>query len=180
MTSVIRYTASQKSLPNPDGLQVLVYSSGGDDLVVPFTFDKRTLTLDFDFNSGFTAGTSINSDTIYVRGQNYGADQLVLGIGPNMISWMETTGNATPGSVQVYELPVVCRVNQLDTNNDPDNVNCTSTSSTPFIFNQSAGTETNKYYATYVFKKPLVLQYINSGSSQVEYRIFTTQWTFQT
>lgn len=113
-----------------------------------------------------------------MRGQNYGANQNVLGIGPNIISWMETSGSADVGSVQVYELPVVCRVNQLDVQNDPDNVNCTQSSSTPYFFDKSAGGETNKYYGTYVFKKPLILQYLNGGS--IEYRIFTTQWTFQT
>lgn len=44
MSSVLSYTASQKNLPNPDGLQVLVYEDlSGNDVVVPFTFDKKHL-----------------------------------------------------------------------------------------------------------------------------------------
>lgn len=180
MKSVISYTASQRNLPNPDGLVVLTYFDvNNNDVVVPIVYNKRTLVIDFDFSSGFDASTSIgSSQTAFVRGQSFGSDQLVLGIGPNIISWLETSGSADAGTVQVYELPIVCRVNQLEINQEPNNVNAMRTSSTPFSFDQAAGSPTNNYYSTYVFRKPLVVQYLNSGT--LEYRIFTTQWSPQT
>ncbi len=179
MTSVISYTASNKELPNPEGLVVLTYSFNGDDVVVPLTYNKRTSVLDFDFDSGFTASTSIQSSTTaYVRGQTFGSNQNVLGIGPNIIAWLETTGGADAGTVEVYELPVVCRVNQLQINQEPNSVNAMDTSPEPFTFNQSQGDTTNYYYGTYIFKKPLVVRYLNGGS--IQYRIFTTQSSPQT
>jgi hypothetical protein len=179
MSSVLRYTASNKELPTPDGLVVLTYSLAGDDVVVPLKFNKQSSVLDFDFETGFTASTSINSSTTaYVRGQSFGANQNVLGIGPNLISWLETTGGADAGTVEVYELPIVCRVNQLQINQEPNSVNAMSTSSLPFSFEQSEGTSANSYFGTYIFKKPLVVRYLNGGS--IQYRVFTTQTSFQT
>jgi hypothetical protein len=179
MSSVLRYTASNKELPTPEGLVVLTYNSGGNDVVVPFKFNKQTSILDFDFDSGFTASTSISgSTTAYVRGQSFGANQNVLGIGPNIISWLETTASADAGTVEVYELPIVCRVNQLQINEEPNLVNAMDTSSTPFSFEQSEGDSTNFYFGTYIFKKPLVVRYLVSGS--IQYRVFTTQFSAQT
>jgi hypothetical protein len=179
MSSVISYTASNKELPTPVGLVVLTYFVNGDDIVVPFKFNKQTSILDFDFDSGFTASTSISSSTTaYVRGQSFGGNQKVLGIGPNIISWLETTASADVGTVEVYELPVVCRVNQLQINQEPNSVNAMATSSLPFSFEQSAGNSTNFYFGTYIFKKPLVVRYLVSGS--IQYRVFTTQFSPQT
>jgi hypothetical protein len=179
MSSVLRYTASNKELPTPDGLVVLTYSSGGNQVVVPFKFNKQTSVLDFDFDSGFTASTIISSTTTaYVRGQSFGANQNVLGIGPNIIAWLESRGGADAGTVEVYELPIVCRVNQLQINDEPNSVNAMTTSSTPFSFEQSEGNSTNFYFGTYIFKKPLVVRYLSSGS--IQYRVFTTQFSPQT
>jgi hypothetical protein len=179
MSSLLRYIASNKELPTPEGLVVLTYSLAGDDVVVPLTFNKKTSILDFDYNTGFTASTSISgSTTAYVRGQAFGANQNVLGIGPNIISWLETTGGADAGTVEVYELPIVCRVNQLQINQEPNSVNAMATSSTPFSFEQSEGDSVNSYFGTYIFKKPLVVRYLNGGS--IQYRVFTTQFSPQT
>lgn len=179
MTSVLRYTASNKNLPTPEGVVILTYSSDGNDLVVPLTFNKETSVLDFDFNTGFTAATSIQaSTTAYLRGQSFGANQNVLAIGPNFIEWLQTTGGADVGTVEVWELPVVCRANQLQINEEPNSVQAMDTSSTPFSFDQSWGTPTDKYFSTYLFKKPLVVRYLNAGT--LEYRVFTTQFSPQT
>lgn len=184
MTSVTRFKISGQALPKPNGVITPTYTSDGNDLVVPFTFNKQGGVLDFDFSGGFTAATTINrTDTAFIQGSTFTALRMVNSLGPNFISWCENGANhldgeaADVGSVVLYNKPVVVRANQLAINLQPDdNVEAFGAGfTTPINFELAAGSlSTNDYYTTYLFRTPLVIQYAVSGVTQ--YAVFNTQY----
>jgi len=140
---------------------------------------KKNATLDFVFANGFDVNADINrTTTMYVRGSNNGAIRLVDKIGPNFISWMQTNEGVDVGSISVYEKPIVFRANLLLPSREPNTDHSMFESTQPISLDQSSGTEANKYFTTFLFKKPLVLKYTKSGITY--YRCFTTQFSPQT
>lgn len=188
MTSVGRYTASNLNLPNPMGAVMLTYnitpeSENATYLPVPITYDKTTGKIDFDFSTGFSSSTTIDSnETVYLRSNNLSAIHNVTGIGPNMIAWLENEGGADAGSVTVYEKPVVVRVNATAVPRDPNGDGAMEESTDEISFEKSSGSSANNFYATYLFKKPLVVKYTKpvEDVTTVHYRMFTTQLSPQT
>ncbi len=174
MSSAFRTVASNIELPQPGS--VIAISFNG--LPIQFSLDKNG-TLDFVFANGFNVNSDINrTTTMYMRGSNNAAIRFVDKIGPNFISWLETNEGVDVGSVTVYEKPIVFRANLLLPEREPNNDHAMFESTDPISFEQSAGTDANNYFATYLFKKPLVLKYTKSGITY--YRCFTTQFTYQT
>ena len=184
MTSVMRFKISGEALPKPNNVVTPTYSSGGNDLAVPFTFNKRGGVLDLDFSGDFSASTDINSgNPIYVQGSTFTALRVVNSLGPNFIAWCENGANhlagdaADAGSVVLYSKPVVVRANQLQINLDPDaDIDAFGAGfTTPVNFELAAGSAaTNDYYSTYLFRTPLVIQYKVSG--ETKYAAFNTQF----
>jgi hypothetical protein len=156
-----------------------VVTVGFDGLPIQFSYDKATGTLDFIFANGFIVTSDINrTTTFYVRGSSNGAVSLVDNIGPNFISWMETTERVDVGSISVYEKPIVFRANLLLPGREPNTDHAMFESTREISFVKSAGSEANNYFTTFLFKSPLVLKYTKSGI--VYYRCFTTQFSPQT
>jgi hypothetical protein len=148
-------------------------------LPVQFSYDKKNGTLDFIFANGFDVNADINrSTTMYIRGSNNGAVHLVNKIGPNFISWMQTNEGVDVGSISIYERPIVFRANLLLPTREPNNDHSMFESTDQISFEQSSGTEANKYFTTFLFKRPLVLKYTKSGITY--YRCFTSQFSSQT
>ena len=175
MSSAFRTVASNVTLPHPGSVVTISYNG----LPIQFSYDKTNGTLDFIFANGFDVNADINrTTTFYVRGSNYGAIRFVDKIGPNFISWLETNEGVDVGSVTVYEKPIVFRANLLLQGREPNNDHAMFESTSQISFEQSAGTEANQYFTTFLFKKPLVLRYTKSGITY--YRAFTTQFTYQT
>lgn len=172
MTSVIRHLANNTRLPQPCAAVILSY----DDKVVPFTYNKSNGVLDFDFSTGFTVSTGIDTNnTLYIQGASFNAIHNVTDIGPNIVAWCEGTEvNADVGSVEIVEKPIVVRTNQIAVTRDPNNDNTMEESDTPFDFESASGTVATNYNATYVFKKPLVVTYTRGGDRK--YRMFNTQF----
>lgn len=173
MTSVLRQLANNTRLPYPSPAVALTY---GDDKLVPFTYNKSNGVLDFDFSTGFTASTSIDSEnTVYIQGASFNALHNVTDIGPNIVAWCEGTEvNADIGSVRIVEKPIVVRTNQIAVTQRPNSNDAMSESDTPFDFESASGTLATSYNASYVFKKPLVLTYTIAGIRK--YRMFNTQF----
>jgi len=174
MSSAVRTVSSNVVLPQPGSVVTISY----DGLPVQFTHDRNG-TLDFVFANGFNVNADINrSTTLYVRGSNNGAIRSVDKIGPNIISWLETNEGVDVGTVTVYENPIVFRANILLPDREPNSDQAMFESTDPLSFEQSPGDDANKYFTTFLFKKPLVLKYKKSGITY--YRSFTTQFTYQT
>jgi len=173
MTSVIRQFSNNSRLPDPFPAVALIY---GDYQAVPLTYDKLTGVLDFDFSSGFSASTDIHTnDSIYFRGCSLNAILPVSDIGPNMVAWLEGGEvGADSGSVKVVEKPIVVRANQVALGRDPNSDDVMEESDVPFDFDKASGTVTSSYNATYLFKKPLVVEY--TVASVKKYRMFNTQF----
>jgi hypothetical protein len=189
MTSITRFKISGQALPKPGGVITPTFSSGSNDLAVPFTFNKQGGVLDFNFSGGFTAATSIQrTETVFVQGSTFTALSMVNSVGPNFIAWCENGANnlldgsgnpaaADAGSVVLYNKPIIVRANQLEINLQPDN-NVESFNSgftTPINFELAAGSQTiNNYYTTFLFRTPMVIEYKVSGITL--YAVFNTQF----
>jgi hypothetical protein len=175
MSSTLRTVASNVVLPQPGCVIIISYSG----LPIQFSYDRTTATLDFIFANGFDVNADINrTTTFYVRGSNKGGIHLVDNIGPNFISWLETNEGVDVGSISVHEKPIVFRANLLLPGREPNNDHAMFESTSEISFVKSAGDEANNYFATYLFKSPLVLKY--TKSSITYYRCFTTQFSPQT
>lgn len=177
MTSVIRTTRLGTSLPDPANVVVLVWDNGTyDDVPVPFVFNRRDSSLDIDFSSGFTATTNVSTnDSKFFRGQSFGAINLVERLGKNFIAWCEGELSADVGSVRIYEKPIVVQANVVEINQDPNSVTTMSGASTiPITYEQAAGSLTDGFYTTQLFKKPLVITYTIGGTRY--YRSFLSQF----
>jgi hypothetical protein len=171
MSSVNRQFANNGRLPSPFSAVVLTY---GSNQVVPFTYNKNTGVLDFDFSGDFASDTVIeDNDTAYVQGASFGALRMVNNIGPNIVAWCEDEGGADAGSVVIHEKPIVVRTNQIAVGRESNNDNTMVESTTPFDFEKASGTAANKFNATFLFRKPLVVKYTKTGT--VYYRMFNTQ-----
>ena len=174
MSSTVRTLSSNVTLPLPGSVVTISYNG----LPVQFSHDRNG-TLDFVFSNGFTANTSIsNSTTMYVKGSNNSAIRAVNKIGPNIISWLETTVGADAGSVKMHENPIVFRANVLLIRREPNSDQAMRESTEQISFEKSPGGDSNSYFKTFLFKKPMVLKYTKSGV--IYYRMFTTQFTYQT
>ena len=179
MTSVANNL--QFSVGTTTSTGVLTCTYGDAQKPIPYTYNKHTNELDFDFSGDFTSSTSVNnSDTMYARASTFNANRNILSIGPNIIAWMENQGGADIGSVRVQEYPIMVRANVLALGEEPNSVQGTDTFNYPISFEKSAGEPVNNYVSTFLYKKPLVLRYTTGGGSSTEYRVFATQWTFQT
>lgn len=184
MTSLLSSYKLGNTLPNPTGCVVLTYNDGTNDVPVPFIFDRRTSILDIKFDgtaSGFDENTTMQTnDTKFFRGQTFNTLYTINGIGPNFIEWLENEGGATAGTVQIHEKPIIVPANVVQVNGDPNNWNSMETSTTPISFETANGGPSNDYYATYLFKKPLVVKYTVTPTSPnlpyTEYRAFMTQF----
>jgi hypothetical protein len=175
MTSILRRFASNVALPHPEGVITISYLG----LPIQFSYDRRTSTLDFIFENGFDVNADLNrSTTMYVRGSNKGGIHLVDKIGPNFISWMETNEGVDVGSISVHEKPIVFRANLFLPGREPNNDHAMFESTSEISFVKSPGDQANNYFATFLFKSPLVLKYTKSGITY--YRCFTTQFSPQT
>lgn len=174
MSSAIRTVSSNIVLPQPGSVVTISYNG----LPIQLSHDRNG-TLDFVFSNGFNVTADINrTTTMYVRGSNNGAIRFVDKIGPNFISWLETNEGVDVGSVTIYEKPIVFRANLLLSEREPNNDHAMFESTDQLSFEQSSGNEANKYFTTFLFKKPLVLKYKKAGVTY--YRSFTTQFTYQT
>jgi len=171
--------SSNNSLPNPGAVVALVYG-GNPDKPVPFTYDRVTGTLDFDFSTGFTNNTTISRNTtMYIRGSSLSAIHNVRAIGPNIVDWLVTKGYADVGTVALYETPIVVRANLVAYGNgEPNDDNTMIESETPWNFNEASGDSTTEYFSTFLFKKPLIVTYTKTGTRK--YRLFNTQFDGQT
>lgn len=185
MSSISRTFASNIVLPNPGSVVTIAFN----DLPIQFSYDGKTGTLDFIFANGFIVTSDINrTTTFYVRGSNNGAIHSVDKIGPNIISWMEINEGVNVGSITIHEKPIVVRANLLLATGNPNGDHSMFESTDEISFEKSAGTAANNYFATYLFKKPLVLKYTKTETdpetdtqiTRTYYRCFTTQFTYQT
>jgi hypothetical protein len=175
MSSVLRSTASNVVLPQPEAVITISYSG----IPIQLSYDKKTATLDFIFANGFDEEADINrTTTFYFRGSSNGAIRLVDKIGPNFISWLETNEGVDVGSISVHEKPIVFLANLLLPGREPNNDHAMFESTSEISFVKSPGDEANDYFATFLFKSPLVLKYTKSGITY--YRCFTTQFSPQT
>ena len=173
MSSAIRTVSSNILLPTPGGVVAINYNN----VPIEFSHDKNG-TLDFVFSNGFNVNADLNrSKTFYVKGSNNSAIRLVDKLGPNIISWLETNEGVDVGSVTIYEKPIVFRVNLLLPGREPNNDHAMFESTNQLSFEQSYGSESNRYFTTFLFKKPMVLKYTKSGITY--YRFFTTQFSPQ-
>jgi len=174
MSSSFRTVASNVVLPHAEGVITISYNG----LPIQFSHDRNG-TLDFVFANGFNVNAGVSRTlTMYFRGSNYGAIRFVDKIGPNFTAWLVTKEGVDAGSITVFEKPVVFRANLLLPEREPNNDHSMFETTTPISYEQSPGTEANKYFTTFLFKKPLVLRYTKSGITY--YRSFSTQFSSQT
>ena len=127
--------------------------------------------------NGFTNTTTIDTNnTLYVRGQPFNDISLVQRLGANFISWCENSSdvNADAGTVSIYERGIVVHANVLQNNLDPNSVDVmTSNETFPISFETSVGAPADSYLSTYLFKKPLVITFLEGAIRK--YKAFLTQ-----
>ena len=163
MTSLLRSPALGRSLPGSAGFVPAYFTnSSGYDQPFPWRYNKATRAIDLDFVDGFTSSTSISSNDMFFRGQNFGALSLVQALGPNFVLWCETSLTADSGTVELYEAPVVVNANMVAPNQQP-NSGESQESDSPISFESAAGTVAGQYCKTLVFMKPMVITYKISG-----------------
>jgi hypothetical protein len=154
-----------------------MYSDGGVNYPMPFTFDTSSGTLDLQFTNGFTNTTTIDSNsTLFVRGQPFSAIALVEKLGRNFINWCENSGDvsADAGTVRIYEKGLVVQANVLQNDLDPNSVDVlTSPQDQPISFETAVGSPSDSYLSTYLFTKPLVITFLQGGVRK--YQAFLTQ-----
>lgn len=174
MSSAIRTVSSNVVLPLPGSVVTISYNG------VPIEFSHdRNGKLDFVFSNGFNVNADLNrTTTFYVKGSNNSAIRSVDKLGPNFISWLETNEGVDVGTVTIYEKPIVFRANLLLPGREPNSDHAMFESTDQISFEQSPGNESNSYFKTFLFKKPLVLKYKKAGITY--YRSFTTQFSYQT
>ena len=164
MTSVIRSCGLGRSLPSAAGfIPAYFTNTSGYSQPFPWRYNRRTQAIDLEFVDGFTSSTSISDNEMFFRGQNFGALSLVQRLGPNFITWCETSIGADAGSVALYEAPIVVNANMVAPSMNPNNAD-TQTSSLPISFESAAGTVAGQYCKTLVFMKPMVITYTLSGT----------------
>ena len=174
MSSAIRTVSSNAFLPLPGNVITISYNG----VPIEFSHDKNG-KLDFVFSNGFNVNADLNrTTTFYIKASNYGAIRSVTKLGPNIISWLETNEGVDVGTVTLYEKPIVFRANLLLPGREPNNDHSMFESTNQISFEQSPGNDSNRYYKTFLFKKPMVLKYKKAGITY--YRSFTTQFSGQT
>jgi hypothetical protein len=174
MSSAIRTVSSNVVLPLPGSVITISYRG----FPIEFSHDKNG-TLDFVFSNGFNVTADLNrTSTFYVKGSNNSAIRSVDKLGPNIISWLETNEGVDVGTITIYEKPIVFRTNLLLSGREPNNDHAMFESTDQISFERSSGNESNRYFKTFLFKKPMVLKYTKSGITY--YRTFTTQFSYQT
>lgn len=173
MSSALRVNASAKTLPLPEAVYCLMF----DNKAVPFYYDKRTQALDVRFVNGFTNSTTVTgSEDLWVRANLENGQFLVNKLGSNFKTWYETAYGADEGSVSVHEPGVVTKANVVATFSNPDGDGVFSDeTTTPISYESAAGTVSDDYLATVLFKKGLVITYTKSNTRY--YRGFTTIWS---
>jgi hypothetical protein len=173
MSSVLRVTASAKTLPLPETVFCLMFAGKA----VPFYYDKRTQALDVRFVNGFTSSTTVTGEEdLWVRANLENGHFLVNKVGSNFKTWYETAYGADEGSVSVHEPGVVTKANVIATFGTPDDEGVfSSETTTPISYESAAGTDSDDYLATVLFKKGLVITYTKTGTRY--YRGFTTIWS---
>jgi hypothetical protein len=174
MTSCVRSSVVARSLPGAPGF-VCAYFNNTNGVTQPFPwrFNKRTQEIDLDYVDGFTVNTSLSDDSLFFRGQQFGALHLVQGLGSKFITWCETEFETESGTVQLHERPIVVNANMVAPNQDPNNGD-SGESESPISFESAAGSAEGQYFKTLVFMKPLVIKYVRSGTTY--YRWFSNNF----
>jgi hypothetical protein len=163
MSSVIRYSNISRSLPYAAQF-VAAYYENNDSNSVPFPwrFNRRDGTIDLEYVDGFTNSTNLSDTPMFFRGQTFGGINLVMGLGPKFIEWVENSIEADVGSVSLYEKPIVVSANAVAPNQNPNNAE-SQEESYPISFESSTGSSESQYSKTLIFVKPMVITYTRSG-----------------
>ena len=172
MSSVITSFPHNSTLPRPGIASHPTYSDSNNDYIaLPFTYDKRTSTLDVQFNSQFTSTTNINNQgTIYISYSKSTAPRLVLAIGNNLKSVLEEEFNADAGSISMVENPIVLRAVQVAKDLQPDSVGPIEAD---LLIQPNYEVASN---VTYLFRKPLVVRYTQNSGADVRYGVLASQF----
>lgn len=174
MSSIHRSYALGSRMPSPaDYVMCSYFGPDGHNVPFPWRFNKQTQAIDLAFVNGFDASTNLNDDPLYVRGHSLRAAHNVLSLGPNFITWMETSQNADVGSVVMVERPILSDANVVAGGLNP-NSGGTASSSSPISFEKAAGPLVSDYLKTMIFLKPLVIRYTVGGTTN--YRYFTNNF----
>lgn len=164
MSSVLNSYFTARSTPtNPGFIAASFTNTDGFSQPFPWRYNKQNQSLDLEFVDGFTAATGLSDNEMFYRGQQFGALKLVQRLGPNFITWCETSIGADAGTVQIHERPIVVNANLVAPNQDPNSAE-TQEQTYPISFEDSAGSADGKYCKTLVFMKPLVITYLRSGT----------------
>jgi hypothetical protein len=153
-----------------------LYNDGTNDVPIPFTYNRAGGILDVEFSTTFTTSSSIQSnETIYIMGSTFSDNCLVKSLGDNIKTWLENRLSADAGSVELYGTnPIVVKAIQLQPQLDPNSVGSYRSSLTsPVDFGYISGLPENNYNSTYLFKRPLVVKYLSSGTPR--YAILASQ-----
>jgi hypothetical protein len=143
MSSLLRTIHNSPKLSHIMAAITPVYSDGTNDVAVPFTFNRAGGILDVEFNSTFTAASSIGSnDSIYVMGSTFADNCVVNSLGDNIKTWLETQLSADAGSVQLFGVsPIVVKATHIQRQLDPNSVGSFETGLTaPVFFGAVSGT----------------------------------------
>jgi len=174
MTSCVRSSVVARSLPGAAGFVCAFFeNTNGVTQPFPWRFNKRTQEIDLEYVDGFTSATELQDESLFFRGQQFGALHLVQGLGPKFIEWCESEFTATSGTVQLYERPVVVNANMVAPRMDPNDGD-TGESTIPISFESADGSAAGQYFKTLIFMKPMVIKYVRSGTTY--YRWFSNNF----
>lgn len=177
MSSVLRTTSANIELPNPNNVITPLYADVNEmNVPVPFSLTRNGV-FDMDFSSGFDTTKSIETnETIFIRGSSFGALRTVNAIGPNIKAWFVARESADSAStVTLYKAPIVVRTNIVTPQLTPNDVDCYDAGLLdPPMFDFASGTTQNNYYSTYLFRTPMVIQYVHGGTTK--YAVINTQF----
>ena len=165
-------------------------SLGNQEVPIPFTVENGVLDIAITNSSVQTFvnnGTEPDDDSEY-QAKQMGGRRLITSIGSNFNTYLrkriqdieDISGSAYAGELTIEVKPVMTKVQLAQPGNvsgltfeNVYGVNDVPPSSDEYV----GGNETNKYYTSWVFYKPLTVRYVSSASTTgYRYITFSTHY----
>lgn len=191
MSSVLRTLAVAGKEGKFDNISTPAYYDNTLDHDVPIPFTVINSVLDINITNSSVEdfvnnGSGPDDDTEY-QAKQMGGKRLVMSLGPNFTTYLrkriqnvDSLGSAYSGELTIVVNPVMTKVQLAQ----PGQVNGITFENVygvndypPTSDEYVGGSETNKYFTSWVFSKPLTVRFVSSSSATgYKYMTFSTHY----
>jgi hypothetical protein len=167
------------------------YVITGDTYSLPIPFVVVNQVLDINVNQSpdvqlFIANGDTPNTAVSFQGKALGGFNLVMSLGPNMVTWLrnyitntESLGSQYEGPLSLYIKPVMTKIQLASPSQGVSALNDEAvfgvTAEAPVSDEYVGGAPNDLFYTAWVFKKPMTVQYYVSGV--MKYITMTSQFT---